>query len=218
MGSFFEDSRELRQEIIDTCLQLTKLGLCIATWGNISVRLKEGMLITPSRMEYDAMRPEDMVVVSLEGKTLAGDRLPSSETALHRALLKRRPDIAVLLHSHAPYASALACAHRSLPIFVEDMAQIIGDTINCTAYVPGGRHQDLADAACSVIGDVSMAVLLANHGVIAGGSSLQEALTATLVLEKAAFIQATMGDSIKSIPADQVEEERHRYLYKYGKE
>lgn len=219
MNICFDDTTELRQEIIDICLKLNKLGLCIATWGNISVRLRNCMLITPSRMDYAAMRPEDMVAVALDdGRKLSGDRLPSSETALHRALLNYRPDIAVLVHSHAPYASALACAHRALPVFVEDMAQIIGATVNCTAYVPGGRHQDLAEAACKVIGQTAMAVLLANHGVVVGGSSLQEALTATLVLEKAAMIQINAGSDINPIPEDQVTEERYRYLYKYGKE
>ena len=218
MNTCFEDTMELRKEVIATCLKLNALGLCIATWGNISVRLKEGLLITPSRMDYDAMCPEDLVVVDPDGRTLSGERLPSSETALHSALLRQRADIAVLIHSHALYASSLACAHCSLPIFVEDMAQIIGATVNCTGYVPGGRHQELAEAACQAIGPTAMAVLLANHGVIVGGSSLAEALTATLVLEKAARIQISVGSGIQPIPDSQVAEERYRYLYKYGKE
>ena len=108
----FQDSEELRNDVIRTCLFLRDIGFCIGTWGNISIRLKDGILITPSRLDYAEMKAEDLVIVSWTGKAIKGSRVPSSETALHLAILKHRPDLGAVVHSHSPLASALACAHR----------------------------------------------------------------------------------------------------------
>lgn len=218
MQKFFTDSFELRTRIIQTCKEMSELGLCIATWGNISIRLGKNVLITPSRIDYDKMTEQDMVVVDPDGNKVAGDRLPSSETLLHCELLKSRPDIPVWIHSHAPNSSAFACRHEAIPVIAEDMAQIIGGTVNCSEYVPGGRHKELAEAAVLALHKEAAAVLLANHGVIVGGCSLEEALAATLVLEKAAGMMLCGAGKVVPIPDELVKEERFRYLYKYGKE
>lgn len=213
------DTVELRQAVIEACRFLSRLGYTIGTWGNVSVRLEEGLLITPSRLDYEVMRPEDLVVVSWTGEKLRGERVPSSETELHCLLLRQRPDLGAIIHIHSPYLSTLACAQRSLPVCVEDMAQIIGGEVRCTPYVPGGQHQNLAKAACETIAPGANAVLLANHGAVVGGRDLAEALVACQVLEKAALIYlmaASVGGSF-ILPPDRVAEERYRYLYKYGK-
>ncbi len=212
------DSPELRQSIIDACRRLRQGGYIVGTWGNVSVRLADGLVITPSALDYDLLTPDDLVVVSWQGQALRGDRVPSSEVELHRQLLLARPDLGAVVHTHPPSASALACAHRDLPVMVEDMAQIIGADVRCTSYTPGGRHQALAAAAVAGMGE-GTAVLLANHGVVVAGRTLAEAVIATQVLEKAAFIylSAVPVGGIVPIPAEMVAEERHRYLYKYGK-
>ena len=215
----FEDTTALRNEIIEACLFLCKIGFCIGTWGNISVRVEKGLLITPTRVDYDTMTPDDLVLVDWEGKILSEGKLPSSEMQLHRLLLLRRPDMAVVVHSHSPYASSVAAAGRSIPVCVDDMAQIIGDEVECASYVPGGRHFPLAEAACEAIGDISAAVLLMNHGPVVLGRNLHEAVVASQVLEKSAMmlIFAESIGGCKSIPEDMVKEERYRYLYKYGR-
>ncbi|MEN6356796.1 MAG: class II aldolase/adducin family protein [Armatimonadota bacterium] len=215
-----KDTLQLRQEIIKACLYLSDIGHFIGTWGNISVRVDEGFLITPSAVDYAAMSPEDFVVVSMEGKKVSGQRVPSSETELHRRLLAMRPDLDAFVHTHAPYATCMACAHKSLPVIVEDMAQIIGGEVRCTGYASGGRSKDLSEEACAAIGDDSAAVLLANHGAVAGGRTLSEAVAACRVLEKAAFIYinaAAIGGA-HTIPDECISEERNRLLYRYGVE
>jgi L-fuculose-phosphate aldolase len=158
--------------------------------------------------------------VSWTGKQIKGERLPSSETALHQAILLKRADLGAVVHTHSPMASALACAGKDLPVCVEDMAQIIGGTVKCAGYVPGGRHQELADSAAKAIGGEATAVLLSNHGPVVGGRNLREAVVASEVLEKAAglFIRAESLGGCRKIPDEMIREERHRFLFKYGRE
>jgi len=207
----------LKAAIIEKCRVLEKMGYFIGTWGNISVRVPEGFIVTPSRIGYDIIQPSDFVVVSTEGKVVAGHRLPSSETEIHRAVLNKKGNVGAIIHSHSPYATAVSCLHLAIPAFVEDLVQIIGGQVNCTRYVPAGQHTRIAEEVADTIGDEN-AVLLANHGVMCCGRDLEEAFVASQILEKAAFMMlsaAAKGDVIP-IPEEHVRSERHRFLYKYG--
>ena len=215
-----EDTTALRQQVIDTCfLMRDGLGYFVPTWGNISVRLHDGLLVTPSRMHYEDLEPEDLVVVAWEGGVLRGDRLPTSEMELHRQLYLQRPDLGALIHTHSRWASVCACAHLNIPVLVDDMAEVIGGEVRCAPYVPGGRHRELAEAARQAIGPDAGAVLLGNHGVVAGAPDLEEAVVACQFVEKAALIlvHAQPLGGAKPIPETLWREERDRYLYKYGK-
>ncbi len=215
-----QDTVELRRQIISTCLFLRdRLGYFIGTWGNISVRVEDGLLLTPSRMAYHELRPEDLVVVSWGSAVVKGHRLPTSEMALHHALMLERPGFGALIHAHSPYASVVASAHRSIPVIVDDMAEVIGGEVRCSRYVSAGRHKEMAQAARETIGKEACAVLLGNHGVVAGGRNLEEALVAVQFVEKAAviLIQAESLGGAVPIPEPLWREERHRYLYKYGR-
>lgn len=207
----------LKREMIEKCRLLEKLGYFIGTWGNISVRVPEGFIVTPSRVEYAVIEPRDFVTVSLEGTVLAGHRLPSSETEIHRAVLNKKPDVGAIIHSHSAYATAVSCLHQAMPVFVEDMAQIIGGEVHCTRYVPAGQHKKIAEEVANAIGEEN-AVLLANHGVMCCGRNLEEALVASQILEKAALMMLAAGGAGKvvPIPEEYVRSERHRFLHKYG--
>ncbi|MHB0956935.1 MAG: class II aldolase/adducin family protein [Pirellulaceae bacterium] len=216
----FQDTTELRREMIAACFDLRdRLGYFVGTWGNMSVRLDEGLLVTPSRVNYEEVQPDDLVVVGWQGEILRGQRVPTSETELHRQLLLARPDLGAIIHSHSPWASVCACAHRSIPVLSDDMAEVIGGEVCCARYVPAGRHHDLAQAVRAAIGADACAVLLGNHGVAAGGRDLAEAIVASQFVEKAAMIliQAQAIGGVVPIPEVLWREERHRYLYKYGK-
>ena len=215
-----KDTIEVRQQIVDVCLFLNKTDYFVGTWGNISVRTDEGILVTPSAMDYQVQTPEDILLVSETGDVLKGVCVPSSETILHLELLKKRSDMGAVIHAHCKYLSVLACAHQDLPVVVEDMAQIIGGPVVCAPYTPGGRHTDLAKGTCNHIRDDSMGVLLANHGVVVGGRTLKETLTALQILEKAAavYIEAKAIGGCVKIPKAEQKEEWDRYRYKYGKE
>ena len=215
-----QDTIELRQEVIRTCLFVRdQVGYFVGTWGNISVRLENGLLVTPSRMIYDDVTPDDLVIVGWEGGVVRGRRVPTSEVELHRQILRQRPDIGTLIHGHSPWASVCACAHCSIPVLTDDMAEVIGGEVHCAPHVAAGRHCELALAAAESIGSDACAVLLGNHGVVAGGRDLAEAVVASQFVEKAAMIliHAQAIGGVRPIAEELWREERHRYLYKYGK-
>ncbi len=203
--------------IIEKCRLLERIGYFIGTWGNISVRVPAGFIVTPSRVQYDAIQTTDFVLVSMDGKVVTGHRLPSSETEIHRAVLTKKSSVGAIIHSHSPYATAVSCLHRPIPPFVEDLVQIIGGQVNCTRYVPAGQHKNIAEEVANTIGEEN-AVLLANHGVLCCGRDLDEALVASQILEKAALMMLAAGaiGPVIPIPEEFVRSERSRFLYKYG--
>jgi L-fuculose-phosphate aldolase len=207
----------LKQEIIATCLKLEELGFTIGTYGNVSARVTEGLLVTPSRVDYAAMTPEDIVTVSLSGEVLNGIRLPSSEMDVHRLVYVNRPDVGGVIHSHSLYATALSCLHDTIPVIVEEQSQVIGAEIHCTQYVPAGQHLALGEEVARALGS-SNSVLLANHGTLSCGRTLAEALFATRITERIAQMRLmTLGaGSVVPIPEEYVRSERERWLYKYG--
>lgn len=213
------DTVELREQIIRSCLYLRDhLGYFFGTWGNISVRIQDGLLLTPSRVSYDSLKTEDLVVVSMEGRVIKGHRMPTSEMLLHLLLMKSRPDFGAIVHSHSPYAATVSCCHKEIPVLVDDMAEIVGGPVNCSAYVSAGEHKEMAISAQAAIHPESFAVLLGNHGSVAAGRDLQEAIVCSQCVERAAmiFLQSqNLGGAI-AIPEKLWKQERHRYLFKYG--
>ena len=219
-ASPIQDTLELRDEIIACGLRLRdQLGYFISSWGNISVRVEHGMLITPSRVEYHLITPDDLVLLSWEGKRLSGTRVPSSECELHRLLLLERPDVGVWIHHHGPWSAVLAGTGQNLPVVADDMAELVGGEVRCARHVVAGKHLELAQAAREAIGPEAWAVLLANHGVVCGGRSLAEALACCQIVEKSAMMLlfGKLLGGVKTIEEALVREERERYLYRYGK-
>lgn len=214
------DSINLRKEVLAACQELSRLGHFVGTWGNISVRVTEGLLVTPSKVDYSTMTPEDLVVLDWEGNRLTGQRPATSESELHRQLLLARADMGAIVHTHSPLASAVCVARQSIPAVVEDVAQILGGEIPCVPYTPSGNAGALAATVCKHLGTSAMAALLANHGAVVAGRDLAEALVAAQVLEKAAglYLHAHQLGTVTALPPEMVREERYRFLFKYGQD
>jgi L-fuculose-phosphate aldolase len=211
---------EIRQRIIDACIWMQEKELVFGTWGNISVREGDMVMLTPSRIDYDKMERDDLVVIDLEGKVIEGKRLPTSEKELHRQIYLSRKDVGAVVHNHSVYATAVACIGHDIPAMNEEMSQVIGGEICCTKeYIPAGRHAELAEESVRALGGRN-ASLIQNHGIVCCGVDLEEALIVCLIAEKAARIYMTVGNTgnIIKIPDELIQEERDRYLYKYGKE
>jgi L-fuculose-phosphate aldolase len=170
----------LREQLLHTARALCELGLNRGTSGNVSVRDGDGYLITPSGMAVDAMGPRDMVWMGLDGR-VEGDRAPSSEWRFHRDIFAQRPEVGAVVHTHAMFATTLACQRRDIPPFHYMIALAGGDSIRCAPYALFGS-QALSDAALVALAD-RRACLLANHGMIALGRDLPQALDIALEVE-----------------------------------
>jgi L-fuculose-phosphate aldolase len=210
------DYLDLKRELIRICHQLVALGYLIGTYGNASARVPGGLIITPSRVDYAHLTPEDIVTVSDTGAILAGTRLPSSELEVHRQMYLRRPDVNAVLHTHSLHATALSCCHDTIPVIVEEQSQVVGGEIHCTRYIPAGQHEDLGEETARALG-TSNAVLMANHGTVSCGRSLEEALFTCIVVERIAQMRLLTGtEGVVPIPPEHVASERDRFLHRYG--
>jgi len=163
-----------RAELVAACRELTRRGLTYGTSGNISIRCDaRGFFISPSGADYETLEPEDIAWLDFGGRW-CGRRRPSSEWRFHRDILAVRTDVGAIVHTHSRYATALACTGRGIPAF-HYMVAVTGATeVRCAPYRTFGT-QELSDAALGALGQ-SKACLLANHGVIALGADVREAL------------------------------------------
>lgn len=177
-----EDRNEgrLRRRLVDVSRQLVASGLNRGTSGNAGVRLGDGLLVTPSGVPADELSPEDMVALDFSGQ-VHGNGRPSSEWRLHRDVLAARPDVHAVIHTHAPFATSLACLGQDVPPFHYMIAVAGGRTIRCAAYALFGT-QALSDQAVLAL-QARKACLLANHGMVALGCDLNEALALSIEVE-----------------------------------
>jgi L-fuculose-phosphate aldolase len=176
------EDRPLREELVTTVLRLDALGLNRGSTGNVSVRGSNGrgFWITATGMGAEGMTPFDTVWVGDDGQ-IRGGWQPSSEWPFHRAIYAARPDLHAVIHVHSVHASALACLRRPLPAFHYMVAVAGGDDVPCTPYHLFGTDE-LSRAVAQAF-ERRHACLMANHGLVAGGTTLAHALKVTREIE-----------------------------------
>ena len=167
--------RDLRREIIAQCLAMTASGLNHGTSGNISARHGDRLLITPSATPYDAMEPEMIASMPLDGDgAWEGPLKPSTEWRFHFDIMAARPDVSAIVHTHPTFATALAINRQEIPA-CHYMIAAFGDTrIRCSSYARYGTAE-LSETAVEALGP-RMGCLLANHGAIAVGPTLPKTM------------------------------------------
>jgi L-fuculose-phosphate aldolase len=170
----------LRQQLFDTSRRLLELGLNRGTSGNVSVRYVDGMLITPSALPVSEMTPESMVYLDMVS-SVEQEGTPSSEWRFHRDILAVRPEIGAVIHTHSTFATTIACLGKDVPPVHYMIAVAGGDSIRCTPYTVFGG-QDLSDRALEALRD-RKACLQGNHGMIALGTDLADALAVAVEVE-----------------------------------
>lgn len=170
----------LRREIIAACVGMNARGLNQGTSGNISARVQEGLLITPSGVPYDEMKPGDIVPMGLDGSH-SGRMKPSSEWRFHTSIMAARPDVGAVVHTHSMFATTLGCCGMEIPAVHYMIAATGGSRIPCLPYITYGT-QELADAATGALADRN-ACLLANHGMIVVGPTLKKAMWLAVEVE-----------------------------------
>jgi L-fuculose-phosphate aldolase len=169
-----------RQNVIDTALKMNALGINQGASGNVSTRTQDGFLITPSGLDYDRLRPDDIVKVQNNGQ-YDGPLKPSSEWLFHRDIYAAKPDVKAVIHTHSKFATTLACLRRDLPPFHYMIAVCGGKDVRCAPYATFGT-QALSDSALNAL-EGRHACLLANHGMIVTGPDLDKALKIAQELE-----------------------------------
>lgn len=185
---------DLRKEMVDIARRMNASGINQGTAGNLSQRLDDGFLITPSSLPYDRMDVDDIVEMSFDG-TFVGHNRPSSEWRFHRDILKHRPDINVVLHCHSIYATTLACQYLPIPAFHYMVGVAGGSTIRVADYATFGTQQ-LSDNAIAAL-EGRLACLLGQHGQISLGKTMESALALGQEVETLSrlYVQTrTLGD------------------------
>lgn len=195
------DERELREAIIAKCRWMNASGLNQGTSGNISARYKDRMLITPSATPYDAMKPEMIASMPLEGADgeWTGPLRPSTEWRFHLDIMRARPDAGSVVHTHSTYATVLAIARKPIPACHYMIAAFGGNDIRCAPYACYGTRE-LSELALAALEGRS-GCLLANHGLIAVGPNLDKAMWLAVELETIArqyYLSIALGPHILS--------------------
>lgn len=206
---------ELRQAILKTMAVLETKNFNHGSSGNISCRIADGMLITPTGANMGNTDASDLVRLDREGRVM-GEGKPSSECFMHRAILEAFPATMAVVHTHADACVALSCLRRDIPAFHYMVAGFGGDDVRCARYATFGTDS-LARAAVEAL-EGRTACLLANHGMIAVGRSLREALDTTIKLETLArqcLMSLSAGEPVL-LPPDEMARVRERYR-SYGR-
>ena len=178
----------MRQQVVDTFRRMRTLGLVVHTAGNVSMRSPDGMLITPTRVHPDDLRPEQVVALPLCG----GTGSPSLEWRLHAAVYCARPDVCAIAHTHSPYAVARSFDPAPLLVATEERDYLALDRIEVAPHAPAGSEA-LASTVVAALGARGVA-LLARHGVVGVGETPAEALEMCCVAEHQAqvdYLRAT---------------------------
>jgi L-fuculose-phosphate aldolase len=186
-GETQDASRAVKEELVATARALLHSGLTEGTAGNLSARLPDGnVVMSPSSVDYDTMRVEDLVVVDLEGRVLEGERPPTTEKALHLACLRKHADIGAVIHSHALFATMFAVTRQPIPCVIEEFDVFVGGEVPVAGYRLTGSDE-LGEEVSRWVGDRG-AVLMANHGLLTVGKDLKQAFKVASLVERTAKV------------------------------
>jgi L-ribulose-5-phosphate 4-epimerase len=208
----------LKEEVHKLHLELPRNNLVAWTSGNVSARDVESglVVIKPSGVRYEDLRPEHHVVVNLQGEVVEGTLKPSSDTASHLYIYRHRPDVNGVVHTHSAYATAFAALGRPIPVYLTAMADEFGGPLPCAGFALIGG-EDIGRQVVEHIGN-SPAVLLKNHGVFTVGPTAEAAVKAAVMVEDIArtvWLALQLGQP-DEIPPDDVAKLHHRYTHVYG--
>ena len=208
----------IREELWQLHLELPKNRLVTWTGGNVSIRDRETgyVVIKPSGVRYEELRPDHMVIVGLDGTLVEGDLKPSSDTASHLYIYRHRPDVGGVVHTHSPYATAFAAVGRPIPVYLTAQADEFGGPIPCGGFALIGSDE-IGKVVVQAIGS-SPAVLLKNHGVFTVGPTGQAAVKAAVMVEDVArtvWLALQIGQP-DEIPPEMVAKLHYRYTHVYG--
>jgi L-fuculose-phosphate aldolase len=213
---------ELREEVVRVGQEALQRGVVHGTAGNMSVRDDATGLIaiSPSGIPYLEMTAADVVIVNELGEVVDGRRKPSSETPLHTMLLRARPDVRAVVHTHSHFSTVVSCIRPFLPPILTEVCLVVGAQVPVTRYGLTGTP-DFGESVLEVLTPESKAIILKNHGLVTFGDSFATALTISEVVEEAAKVYvhalaASGGREPDLVPEELIPGMTQRFLAHYG--
>ena len=194
---------ELRQQVAATALSLLTTGLVVNTSGNVSVRVGDEVIITPSGRDYDSLTINDICVINIDGAWVDGETLPSSETPLHLAVYRSNPEIFAIVHTHSVHATAVSTLVDVLPAIHYQMVDL-GGAVPVAPYATFGSTE-LAESTVSTLAG-HKAVLMKNHGSLTVAKTLKKAIARAVTLEWCCevWLKAAMVGTPSTLSIDQL--------------
>jgi len=208
-----DEIEELSRKLVNVGVQLLHNGLTRGTCGNISCLMpnEQKILVTPSNILYEEIKPEDILLVDFEGKVIKGSHKPSVETPFHLTIYKNRDDVGAVVHTHSTYALSVSAVAKVVPVFLDEIFSHIGGSLEVSSYaVPGS--DELAENMIKSLGDKN-AVLISNHGAVCCGKNLEEAFETAEIVEKICkmhILSSVIGE-VKSLPKEGVKYQRQMF-------
>ena len=199
--------KDERERVVAGGQQMLQRGFTEGTSGNVSMRVADGALITPSTVPYMEITPPDVVLMDLEGNVLEGERVASVEHKVHLECYKRRPNVGAVIHSHPIVSSVFAAARVNLPAFLDEFGVFIGEEVRVAEWGLSGS-QEIANQVADALGEHN-AAFIASHGLVAVGRDLDHALLNTSRVERAGLI--FLGTKLLGGPAEIPEHARDLY-------
>jgi L-ribulose-5-phosphate 4-epimerase len=177
-------SQAIRDEILYWCRESVRTGLNFNTQGNISIRLPEheAIVITPSGVRYDVLRPDQMVVIGYDGVVIEGDLFPSTETDVHLAHYRRRPDVNAIVHTESPYANMFGAVGKTIDPVLLNMVLYAKGPVRVMPF-EFSTNTDFGELSATLMGDDVNALVWGNHGMISVGEDVAGAFKVAVAVE-----------------------------------
>jgi L-fuculose-phosphate aldolase len=213
---------DLREQVVQVGMEALARGIVHGTAGNMSIRDPESGLIaiSPSGIPYPDVTPADIVIVNDAGDIVDGRRKPSSETPLHTMIMRARPDVRAIVHTHSHYSTVVSCIRPYLPPILTEVCLVVGARVPVTRYGLTGTP-DFGESVIEVLEPDSRAIILKNHGLICFGDSFAAALGIAEVVEEGARVYvnalaANGGREPELVPEALIPEMTERFRQTYG--
>ncbi len=203
---------QIRMQVVRGAQEIYAKGLVEDGEGNVSVRInKNEIMVTPTSTKYNLMTPEKMVHMDLDGNVMGSSKIPSTEVKMHLAVYKDRPKVSCVIHDHSTYVTILSVLRKNIPILMEQQVIFLGGEIQCTEITEA--HTDEMGSSALKALDRNNAAILANHGAIICGKSVDHAVRFAIILEKLAKIYwgaLQVGEPLK-IPEENLLEHKKMF-------
>ena len=199
-----ENFHEFKSRIVETARLLVEKGYLESTGGNLSIRIpdRSAIAITPTNYDYMKMAMDDICILNDELEKIEGNLEPSVESGFHAGIYKTRPDVQAIIHTHQPFASALAVMKKPIPALFDEQVRYLGRSVEIIPYAPSGTKM-LINTIIRHVKDYHNAYILGNHGALCFGESIEKAINNVAILEKcsiAYLLTLCSGEKGRKIP------------------